>query len=62
MGQGYQGRIQVWAGPAPALLLTAKSCKFSLFWGYITNFDTQPPLFLQILDPALNIATFFNDI
>ena len=33
------------SGPGPPLL-TAKSCKFSLFWGYISvNFDTQPPLF-----------------
>ena len=37
----------------PLPFLTAKSCKFSLFWGYISyinslpppNFDTRPPLF-----------------
>ena len=46
-----QGRIQVCAdlALAPAPLLTAKSCKFSLFRGYISqfplNFDTRPPLF-----------------
>ena len=32
----YQGRIQVWAESAPAPLLTAKSCKFSRFWSYIS--------------------------
>ena len=31
-----QGRIQVWVESAPAPLLTAKSCKFSRFWGYIS--------------------------
>ena len=44
-----QGRIQVWADLARAPLLTTKSCKFSLFWGHISqislNFDTRPPLF-----------------
>ena len=39
--------------PPPPPLWTAKSCKFSLFWGYISqfppNFDTVPS-FLQILD------------
>ena len=48
-----QGRIQVWADSAPAPLLTTKSCKFSLFWGHISqfslNFVTRP----WILDPAL---------
>ena len=37
-------------------LLTAKSCKFSLFWVYISQFlpnSTLSPLFLQILGPAL---------
>ena len=45
-------RMQVWADPTPL------SCKFSLFWGYISQFP--PPLiltlgllFLQIPDPAL---------
>ena len=42
-----QGRIQVWANSARHPLLTAKSCKFSLFWGSISqfpsNFDTCPP-------------------
>ena len=43
-----QGQIQVWVDlTLPLPLLTAKSCKFSLFWGYISqfppNFDTQPP-------------------
>ena len=33
---GLQGRIQVWAESAPAPFLTAKSCKFSRFWGYIS--------------------------
>ena len=55
-----QGRIQVWADlarPCHLSFLTAKSCKFKLFWGYISqfhpNFNTWPPLFLQILDSAL---------
>ena len=45
------------SGPEPPLL-TAKSCKFSPFLGYIihsaplfTNLDTRP-LFLQILHPS----------
>ena len=41
--------VQVWASLALAPLLTTKSCKFSLFWGHISqfslNFDTRPPLF-----------------
>ena len=45
----YQGRIQAWADPALPPPLTGKSCKFSLFWGDISqispNFDTWPPLF-----------------
>ena len=48
----FQGQIQVWADLAlPHPLLAAKSCKFSLFWGYISQFppppqiDTRPPLF-----------------
>ena len=35
-GCNVQGRIQVWAESAPAPLLTAKLCKFSQFWGYIS--------------------------
>ena len=38
--------------PQP-LLLTAKSCKFSLFLGYISKFQHLAPSFLQILDPVL---------
>ena len=41
------------SGPGPPLL-TAKSCRFSLFWGYISSqFRHSAPSFLQILDPAL---------
>ena len=56
----FQGRIQVWAESAPAPLLTAKLCKFSRFWGYISYsaplYKDSAPLFLQILNPALNLA------
>ena len=56
-----QGRIQVWADSAPAPLLTTKSCKFSLFWGHISqfslNFDTRPPLFAN---PASGPAIFWS--
>ena len=49
--------------PRPPLLKT-KSCKFSLFWGHISqfslNFDTRPPLFANpgsgpVLDHTPNI-------
>ena len=40
-GEGSQGRIMVWADPAPAPFLTAKSAYFGAI---STNFDTRPPL------------------
>ena len=43
------------SGPAPPPLLTAKSCKFSLFWDFISQILTLGPLFLQSLNPALVI-------
>ena len=58
MVKASQGRIQVWTDLAlPPPFLTTKSCKFSLFWGRISqfslNFDTQPPLFANPgSDPA----------
>ena len=35
-----------WFGTGP-LLLTAKSCKFSLFWGYISHFRYSAPSFCK---------------
>ena len=59
----WQGRIQVGADSAPAPLLTTKSCKFSLFWGHISqfslNFDTRPPLFAN---PASGPAWYSDSI
>ena len=47
--------------PRPAPLLTATSCKFSLFWDYVSHppplpISTLGPLLLQILDPTLDMT------
>ena len=63
----FQGWIQVPADLPPLPFLTAKSCKFNLFWGYISqlqpNFDTRPrsyckswiqPWFRPLFDPTMH--------
>ena len=58
-----QGRIQVWANPAPASpfwqLNYANSACFGSISAYFSPISTLGPLFLQILGPALPSSNDF---
>ena len=48
--QLFQGRIQVWANPAPAPSFDSQIMQLQLFFGL---YQPLGPLFLQILHPPL---------
>ena len=61
-----QGRIHVWSKSAPAPLLTDKSCKFSLFWGYISHLapllDLGPPFYISWIRPLRTASKKYKTI
>ena len=54
----FQGLIQVWADLASIPLLIAKSCRFSLFWGYISQFRHSAPSFCK---SWIRLCIWFNN-